>query len=303
MRALCGLLVLLALGLVSGTAVAGLSSSAGSSMVTGTLSVTTVVPTSAPTVTVTLPVTTITSPTVTLPATVPVTTAVTVPVTTAVTTAPLPVTTTAPAPVTTTAPRVTTTVTPVTPPPAPGTTATVSTTPGATTSVSTRTIAAAPGPPTGPTAPGAGDASASEAGIGSGFATAERGGGAFEDRLQGAGPARGLSTPARGLAPARDVRGPSEAPPARIASARFTLTGSGEGRGGISAGALASELPRSPLGLLLLGLAALLVAIAAIPRDAIPDRRLGALVADRRLELVSVAVTILVTAVLTLALA
>lgn len=286
MRALCGLLVLLALGLVSGTAVAGLSSPVGSSTITGTLSVTTVVPTAAPTVTVTLPVTTITSPTVTLPATVPVTTAVTVPATTAVT-APLPVTTTAPAPVTTTttttSPRLRTTVTPVTSPPAPGTTAPVSTTPGSTGSDSTQTTAAAPAPPADPTVPGD-HPSAAETGIHTDFATTERGA-------------------VRRLPPAGEADGPAEAPPARIASARFTLTGSGDDRSGGSAGGLAGGLPRSPLGLLLLGLAALLVAIAAIPRDVIPDRRLGALVADRRLELVSVGVTIFVTAVLTLALA
>ena len=92
-------------------------------------------------------------------------------------------------------------------------------------------------------------------------------------------------------------------PLAGVASARFSRTGSEEGRGALSPDGLASELPRNPFGLLLLGLAALLVAIAALPREVIPSGRLGALVADRRVELVSVGATVFVTAVLTLGLA
>jgi hypothetical protein len=96
--------------------------------------------------------------------------------------------------------------------------------------------------------------------------------------------------------------GAGSGPRAGIASARYSTTGS-EGGDARSPHGLASDLPRNPLGVLLLGLAALLVAIAALPRRAIPAGRLGALVADRKVELVSVGATVFVTAVLTLGLA
>ena len=105
------------------------------------------------------------------------------------------------------------------------------------------------------------------------------------------------------LAASQDGPGGDEGPRAGVASARFSRTGSEEGRNALSPNGLASELSRNPFAILLLGLAALLVAIAAIPREVLPARRLGALVADRRVELVSVGATVFVTAVLTLALA
>ena len=399
MRVLCGILGLLALGLVSGTAVAGLSGAVAPGAITGTLSVSTPVPT----VTVSLPVTTVTTPTtvptVPVTVTVPVTTAVTVPTTTAATTtAPPPVTTSVPSVTTavtnvaTTTPRVTTTVPPVTAPVPLPVTPTSSTTPGVSDSEPTATTAAAPALPgaraaTEPAPRRDSNAAArgtwsSGGAISTGFATTERRAIVLRFRLDGPRPIR--IRVVRGAPVCRvvgsfwirgrmgsntlrfdgtlgklrlrpgtyelQVRAPgalsrrvwvrisdagrlsivkthttcvtpletagilgatwppqsptgneSSGPRAGVASARFFRTGSDEG--GFTPNSLASELPRNPLGVLLLGLAFLLVAIAAIPREAIPARRLGALVADRRLELVSAAATVFVTAVMTLALA
>ena len=299
MRLLCGVIGLLALGLVSGTAVAGLSGSVGPGMITGTLSVTTVVPTtSVPTVTVTLPVTTVTTPTVT---TVPVTTSVTLPTTTVVTTAPLPATTTAPT-TTTTAPvtTVTSTAAAATVPSGPAGTARGSTTQAGVGS------STEPAPPPDRDASGS-VTSASDGAIGTGFATNERRAtdpGLQLDRPRPIRPAEPDGAGATSLPRSTRADGSEdEGPRVEAAPVGFIRPGADGRRRPSSAGDLVGELPRNPLGLLLLGLAALLVAIAAIPREAIPARRLGALVADRRVELVSVGVTIFVSAVLTLALA
>lgn len=143
--------------------------------------------------------------------------------------------------------------------------------------------------------------------IGTGFATTERP--AADLRLQLARPgakrpmepvgAGGSSLPRSSTADGTQDEGTR----VEAAPVGFVRPGADEGRGSSSPGDLVAELPRIPLGMVLLGLAALLVGIAAIPREAIPPGRVGSLVAERRLELVSVGATVLVTAVLTLALA
>jgi hypothetical protein len=308
---LCGLLVLLALGLVSGTAVAGLSGSAAPGAITGTISVTTAVPTApVPTVTVALPVTTVTSPTTvpTLPVTVtvPVTTAVTVPTTTAptttaaATTARLPVTTTAPA-ATATSPATTVTSTATAPTGASGPAAP----PPGSTSQGGAGSTTEPAPPPDRDASG-GVTSAPGRAIGTGFQTHERR--TTDLRRELARPRATRETETAGAGGSSLPRSPADGTQNKgtrveAAPVGFIRPSPHEGRGPSSAGDLVADVPRVPLGVVLLGLAALLVAIAAIPREAIPPGRLGALVADRRLELVSVGATVLVTAVLTLALA
>lgn len=103
--------------------------------------------------------------------------------------------------------------------------------------------------------------------------------GAAEESAPGAGSERDASSEAG----TETGSGPNQ----RVASRSVSEGAPDEGVGieAFSPGRLADEVPESLLGSLLLIVAVLLLALAALPRVAVPDPRLGRLLGARRVEL------------------
>lgn len=99
--------------------------------------------------------------------------------------------------------------------------------------------------------------------------------------------------------------GSSPSPSQPVASRSVSAGEPDEGLGieAFTPGRLADEVPESLLGSLLLIVAVLLLALAALPRVAIPDPRLGRMLGARRVELAAVGASLFLGVLLVVGLA